>query len=469
MPKGTLARRLTIALAALGALAAFRGPTRPAEGREPGRRPRVRADEDRSSGRLSREASARGRRGSAGRLAKTVVFAALFFSGASVSAVAGDVVAEAVESDAATTETSTDTSGPAEPPPAEPAPAPVPEPAPEPPATSPEPPAPSPEPPAPSPEPAPEPPPSDPAPPEKPAPGPGPQPDSESDAEDTKDGSTRSPASEEERRTPHRLPGPEIEGPRGAATIWILAALPDPTPPASRLAPRFADALRDEARRAGVHWALVLAVLRAQGHQGAVPASRPKLRALAERLVELGARTRGWLAALLLDGRPAFADEVRALARYNRAVELTALVTGLEAAKPRLVAQVLRDARIDVYSGGRADLAAGRIDVRIVVLLRYLRVSFGQVTVSSLKTGHGLYSRPGVVSAHAYGHAVDVTALGGRSIAGNQQAGGLTERAVRAILLLPRELQPQQVISLLGLGGPSFPLANHADHIHVGY
>jgi hypothetical protein len=25
------------------------------------------------------------------------------------------------------------------------------------------------------------------------------------------------------------------------------------------------------------------------------------------------------------------------------------------------------------------------------------------------------------------------------------------------------------VISLLGLGGPSFPMANHHDHIHVGY
>jgi len=25
------------------------------------------------------------------------------------------------------------------------------------------------------------------------------------------------------------------------------------------------------------------------------------------------------------------------------------------------------------------------------------------------------------------------------------------------------------VISLMGLGGPSFPLANHYDHIHVGY
>ena len=50
-----------------------------------------------------------------------------------------------------------------------------------------------------------------------------------------------------------------------------------------------------------------------------------------------------------------------------------------------------------------------------------------------------------------------------------EDAGGTTEAAVRSVLLLPAELQPQQVISLLGLGGPSFPLANHADHIHVGY
>jgi len=40
---------------------------------------------------------------------------------------------------------------------------------------------------------------------------------------------------------------------------------------------------------------------------------------------------------------------------------------------------------------------------------------------------------------------------------------------VRSILLLPVELQPRQVISLIGMGGPSFPLADHYDHIHVGF
>ena len=103
------------------------------------------------------------------------------------------------------------------------------------------------------------------------------------------------------------------------------------------------------------------------------------------------------------------------------------------------------------------------------MLLRYLAEAHGQVTVSSLTSGHRIYSRPGVVSAHTYGLAVDIAALDGRSILGNSAPGGLTEHAVRNILLLPAELRPQQVISLLGMGGPSFPMANHADHIHVGY
>ena len=103
------------------------------------------------------------------------------------------------------------------------------------------------------------------------------------------------------------------------------------------------------------------------------------------------------------------------------------------------------------------------------MLLRYLAEAHGQVTVSSLTTGHRLYGRPGVISAHVYGLAVDVAALNNTPIYGHQQPGGITEQAVRNILRLPAELQAKQVISLFGLGGPSFPLADHDDHIHVGY
>ena len=252
-------------------------------------------------------------------------------------------------------------------------------------------------------------------------------------------------------------------------TFWLHRVLPDPTPPARRLDPRFARNLVAVSSSHHVDWALVLGVLRAHGHRSSVPASKGHLKKLAANLRERNANKGAWQAVLSLEGRTAFADRTIALRNYNRAVGLRTLVRGLVASKGALQNRVLADRRISIYAGGRSDIAAGRVDVRVLALLRYLAQAHGQVTVSCLITGHGLYARPGVVSAHIYGEAVDISALGGVSIYGNQAPGGLTEKAVRNILLLPVELQPRQVISLLGLGGPSFALANHYDHIHVGF
>jgi hypothetical protein len=254
------------------------------------------------------------------------------------------------------------------------------------------------------------------------------------------------------------------------AIVWIHVALPDPTPPAKRLDRAFARSLRSISRAAGVRWSLVLAVVRIRGGDSRVPASAVQLRRVAERLASLNATRHPWVATLRIgDGRHEFANRTIALARYNRAVGLRALVHGLEWAKPRLERRILRDRHIDIYSGGRVDIALHRVDVRVLTLIRYLRLTFKQVTVSSLFSGHRYYARPDVVSAHMYGLAVDIAAVANTPINGHQQPGGLTERAVKTILRLPSELQPQQVISLLGLGGPSFPLADHYDHIHVGF
>jgi hypothetical protein len=255
----------------------------------------------------------------------------------------------------------------------------------------------------------------------------------------------------------------------GVATVWLHRILPDPTPPAARLSPAFARRLRLTAAKAGVDWALVLGVLRARGVRARVPASADALRTLANQLSTVNGRKRPWKAAFALSGRRSFAARAVALSRYNRAVGLRALVTGFKAATPRLERRVLNDERLDIYAGGRADIEQGKIDVRVLVLMLYLAEAHRQVTVSSLETGHRLYSRPGIISAHVYGLAVDIAGLNKKSIYGNQEPGGLTERAVRNILLLPVALQPRQVISLLGLGGPSFPLRDHGDHIHVGY
>jgi len=199
-----------------------------------------------------------------------------------------------------------------------------------------------------------------------------------------------------------------------------------------------------------------------------MPSRRAALRRLAGELRRVGARSDAERAVERLGGA-GFAERVLALRNYNRAVGLKALVIGFERAKPALERRLLRDRRVHIYTSGRNDLAAGRIDVRVTVLIRYLTVSFRQVTISSLLSGHRLFARPGVVSAHVYGHAVDVSALGGLPIGGNQGLGSITATAVDSILRLPAELQPRQVISLLGFGGPSFALADHFDHIHVGY
>jgi hypothetical protein len=252
--------------------------------------------------------------------------------------------------------------------------------------------------------------------------------------------------------------------------IWIHVSLPDPTPPAKRLDPAFARSLLKISRAAGVRWSLVLAVVRARGGDSRVPASDAELRRIAERLARLNAANHPWVAMVAMGhGQRGFANEALALARYDRAVGLRALVRGLDWAKPRLERRILRDRHIDIYPGGRVDIALHRVDVRVLTLIRYLKVTFKQVTVSSLFSGHRYYARPGVVSAHMYGLAVDIATVANTPISGHQQPGGLTERAVKAILRLPSELQPQQVISLLGLGGPSFPLADHYDHIHVGF
>jgi hypothetical protein len=263
---------------------------------------------------------------------------------------------------------------------------------------------------------------------------------------------------------------PEADEPNVAATVWLYRDLPDPTPPSRRLKPAFAHQLARVSKRNHVDWALTLAVLRARGDRGAVPASGAQLRTLTTRLARQGAKRDAWGSVLSLEGRTSFADRTIALKNLYRAVGLKALVKGFDWDKPRLEKQILNDKRITIYPGGRSDVENHRVNVRVLAMIAYLAEAHGQVTVSCLISGHRLYARPGVISAHIYGLAADISELGGVPIVGHQQPdGSITERGVRNILLLPAEMQPRQVISLLGLGGPSFPLANHYDHIHVGY
>jgi hypothetical protein len=137
--------------------------------------------------------------------------------------------------------------------------------------------------------------------------------------------------------------------------------------------------------------------------------------------------------------------------------------------KTALERRVLADERIEIYECGRDDVRAGRIDRRVLATLAYLAESGLEPTVSSLECGHGYYTSSGNVSHHASGNAVDIAAVNGIPILGHQEPGGITDQTVRRLMQLQGTMAPAQIISLLELGGPTFALADHADHIHVGF
>jgi hypothetical protein len=137
--------------------------------------------------------------------------------------------------------------------------------------------------------------------------------------------------------------------------------------------------------------------------------------------------------------------------------------------KPQLERRVLADERIDIYADGRDDIRSGQIDRRVLATLEYLAESGLRPTVTSLKAGHGFYTASGNVSEHSSGNAVDIAKVNGIPILGHQEPGGITEQTVRRLMQLQGTTAPHQIISLFEIGGATFSMADHADHIHVGF
>ncbi|MGI9081676.1 MAG: hypothetical protein ACR2FZ_05270, partial [Thermoleophilaceae bacterium] len=138
--------------------------------------------------------------------------------------------------------------------------------------------------------------------------------------------------------------------------------------------------------------------------------------------------------------------------------------------KPLLERRVLSDERVEIHPCGRDDVKSGRIDRRVLATLEYLAESGLRPTVTSLRCGReNTLTSSGNVSHHSSGNAVDIAKINGVPIIGHQEPGGVTDTAVRRLMRLQGTLRPDQVISLLEIGGPTLAMADHADHIHVGY
>ena len=139
--------------------------------------------------------------------------------------------------------------------------------------------------------------------------------------------------------------------------------------------------------------------------------------------------------------------------------------------KEALSERVLNNPRIEIYGCGRRDIQTGQIDRRVLATLEFLAASGFKPTVTSLKCGHSYLTSSGNVSEHSTGTAVDIAAVNGIPIYGHQGPGSITELTIQRLLTLQGTMKPHQIISLMKFDGTdnTFAMADHADHIHVGF
>jgi hypothetical protein len=139
--------------------------------------------------------------------------------------------------------------------------------------------------------------------------------------------------------------------------------------------------------------------------------------------------------------------------------------------KAALAQRVVNDPNITIYDCGKADIRSGQIDRRVLATLEFLAASCLKPTVSSLKCGHGYLTSSGNVSEHSTGTAVDIAAVNGIPILGHQGSGSIADNTIQRLLTLQGTMKPHQIISLMTYDNAdnTFAMADHADHIHVGW
>jgi murein DD-endopeptidase MepM/ murein hydrolase activator NlpD len=165
--------------------------------------------------------------------------------------------------------------------------------------------------------------------------------------------------------------------------------------------------------------------------------------------------------------------EATAIYRARGKNPLTAKLSGagvLLLPETMLARRVLADEQIEVSDCDRVEIRAGQIDRRLLAALAYLSSQGFRLTITSMLCGrHGSITTSGNISNHSYGGAADIALINGVPVLGNQGPGSITETLLRAVMQLQGTMVPDELISLQELGGPSFAMSDHADHVHIGY
>ncbi len=135
--------------------------------------------------------------------------------------------------------------------------------------------------------------------------------------------------------------------------------------------------------------------------------------------------------------------------------------------KPQLERAVLSDPGITLDACGRHEIAAGKVDRRVLAVLAFLSRSGLEPTVSALRCTSPQFS--GSPSAGYSADEVDISAINGTTIAGHQGPETITDLTIRTLLTLPSEFVPHEIVSLMRYPGSPRTHASAADanHIHL--
>ena len=116
-------------------------------------------------------------------------------------------------------------------------------------------------------------------------------------------------------------------------------------------------------------------------------------------------------------------------------------------------ARARRPARSRSTTAAASDIQAGAIDRRVLATLEFLVASGFNPTITSLHCGHSYLTASGNVSEHSTGTAVDIAAINGIPILGNQGKGSITDLVIQRLLTLQGTMKPHQIISLMKFDG----------------
>ncbi|HWX95430.1 MAG TPA: lytic murein transglycosylase [Solirubrobacteraceae bacterium] len=137
--------------------------------------------------------------------------------------------------------------------------------------------------------------------------------------------------------------------------------------------------------------------------------------------------------------------------------------------KDQLASDVLSDPGITIDACGRGDIASGAVDRRVLAMLAFLSRSGLQPTVSGLRCAAG--APAGTTPKADRMVALDISAVNGTPISGHQGPATVTDLTIRTLLSLPREYQPERIVSLMRYPGAANTHATPQswNHIHVQY